>query len=130
MKQVKIKILTTQTVDGESETTKTFAMGKLESKEDAYVLSYRVKDDVPTRLIIDKSLPKATMEHNGRMVIEQGATHTAPYQMGPYKMDLGVTGKQVICRMDADGGNLKLCYDLTMNGTPAGETTVELFMQS
>ena len=130
MKQVKVKILTTQRVDGESETTKTFAMGKLESKEDVYVLSYRVKDDVPTRLMLDKSAPKATMEHNGRMVIEEGRCHTAPYQMGPYKMDLGVQGKQVLCRMDADGGNAKLCYDLTVNGTPAGETTVEIFVQS
>ncbi|MBR4869111.1 MAG: DUF1934 domain-containing protein [Clostridia bacterium] len=130
MKQVKIKILTTQAVDGEKETIKTFALGTLENKGDTYLLSYRVKNDVPTRVILDKTAPKATMEHNGRMIIEEGQCHTAPYQMGPYKMELGVQGKQVICRLDPQGGTIKLCYDLTINGTPAGETTVELFLQS
>ncbi len=130
MKQVKIKILTTQRVDGESETIKTFAMGMLENMADTYVLRYQVKDDTPTVLTMDKSANKAIMEHNGRMVIEQGKLHTAPYQMGPYQMDLGVQGKQVICRLDSHGGSLKLCYDLAVNGTPAGETTVEIFVQS
>ncbi len=130
MKRVKIKILTTQKVDDQSETLKTFAFGILESKTNTYVLQYQTKDDTPTTLTVDKSTPKAVMCHNGTMTIEQGATHIAPYQMGPYEMELGVTGKQVLCRLDANGGTIKLCYDLTVNGTPTGENTVELFVQS
>ena len=130
MKRVKIKILTTQKVDDQSETLKTFAFGTLENKADAYVLHYETKDDTPTTLTVDKSGQKAVMCHNGTITIEKNVTHVAPYQMGPYEMELGVTGKQVLCRLDPSGGTITLCYDITVNGTPTGENTVELFVQA
>lgn len=130
MEQVKIKILTTQAVDEDKETIRTKTTGTLQTTPNAYILRYQQSgEERPTTLTVDKTAPKAVMEHNGTLVIEQGATHTTPYRMGPYEMDLSVTGKSLLCRLTPKGGNLKLCYELAMNGTPAGETTVELFVE-
>ncbi len=134
MEKVKIKILTTQAVDGEKETIRTKATGTLETTADSYILRYEqvVPEEapLPTILTVDKTATKAVMEHNGIITIEPNVTHTAPYRMGPYEMALSVTGKTLLCRLTPKGGNLKLCYELAMNGTPAGETTVELFVES
>ena len=134
MKQVKIKILTTQTVDGESETIKTKTTGTMEATAEAYIIRYSLTHQeghtTQTTLRVDRSSPKAAMEHTGRMVIEEGVTHTSPYRMGPYEMELEVTGIQVICRLQPEGGSVKLQYALAFNGVPASENTVELFIQS
>ncbi len=134
MEQVTIKIRTTQTVDGQQERMKTLAHGELTATDHTYVLTYDLTDDsgevTHTTLTVDKAGKQAIMVGNGTMIIEPNRLHTAPYRMGPYEMELGVRGKAVLCRLTAKGGNLKLQYDLIINGTPVSENTVELFVES
>ncbi len=133
MKAVTIKIITTQTVDQQPERFTTKVQGHLWATAEAYHLTYDLpREDgeaTHTTLTVDKHTPLAVMEHTGRMVIEEHRTHTGPYRMGPYEMEMAVTGKQVLCRMSPTGGNIRLQYELAINGTAAGQTTVELFVE-
>lgn len=140
MQKVQITLKSTQEVDDITDSMELITDGQMELGEGYTLLTYRETDEQgeglmtairvdwaqhPLRVDLDR-----TGTAQSHMTVQQGHRHHSLYSMGPCEFSLGVYGERVDCRLDKQGGFLKMQYTLDINAAYAGRNTVELFIEA
>ncbi len=136
MKQVTVRLHSTQQVDDAKETMTVTAPGTYRHTPGRSELIYTQhtdeEGDVTTRLTMELQggQPVITMCRSGAvqntLTIQRGVRHESPYTMGAYTFTMGITGKVTDLTLTPETVKIKLCYAVDINGTPASVNTIKL----
>lgn len=136
MKPVTITIKTTQELDGSRDAMELITDGTLETDPAWVRLTYAEPTPEGSTLTttitahLTQSPVRVDLDRAGdsdsRMTVQQGKRHHSVYNMGPFEFALGVYGELVDCRLNEQGGSLRMRYTLDINATYAGRNTVDL----
>lgn len=134
MKDVIIKIKSTQGLGKETEAIEFWAEGKIKKEDEKVVLSYLdnsvIKDaEVETVLTIcgEESI---TLERSGeissKLIIEKGVRNNCFYSVPEGSLTLGIYGKEIKNTLKDLTGNIKMIYTLDADMHPISENIVEI----
>ena len=132
MKNVKIKILSTQGIDNDTSSIKRFCFGTLEKTENGYILKYSEgKDEETTKTAISVgALKTATVIRSGynssKLIITEKIRNECRYITPVGEMVLGIKGERVNYLLTASGGEINLCYTIDQNGSLISKNKVKI----
>lgn len=134
MKDVIIKIKSTQGLGEEKETVEFWAEGKIREEGGKTTLSYLDNSvikgaEVETVLTIcgEESI---TLERSGeissKLIIEKGVRNNCFYSVPEGSLTLGIYGKEIKSMLKDLTGNIKMIYTLDADMHPISENIVEI----
>ena len=132
MKNVKIKISSTQGTHNDTSSINKFCFGTLIKSENAYVLKYKEgKDEEITETVISvDSLKTATVCRSGfnasKLIISENKRNECRYITPVGEMILGIKGERVNYLLTASGGEINLCYTIDQNGSIVSKNEVKI----
>ncbi|MBQ0084366.1 MAG: DUF1934 domain-containing protein [Clostridiales bacterium] len=107
--------------------------GRLLEKDGKLMLSYDDSQTIKNSKIkttIHADGEKLTLMRSGaiesRLVVEQGKRHRCFYNIPQGELMLGIYGEEVKNRLKADGGYLKMKYNIDINNDFLSENIVEI----
>lgn len=131
-KDVLIKIKGTQTINGEKDCIEIFTVGNFYKKNGTYYISYKESEDsgyngIITTLKVEDSV-KVTMLRSGasksQLIIENGIRHQCHYDTGYGSMMIGISGNNILSRLNDQGGDVIFKYTMDINTSLASENEV------
>lgn len=134
MKDVTIKIKSTQGLGEEKSVIEFSAEGTLEAKDGKFVISYfddTILDGASIKTLLtavgDKSISlEREGEINSKLLIEKGVRNNCFYSVPEGNLTLGIYGKEIENRLTASGGNIKMIYTLDADMHPISENEVQI----
>ncbi len=134
--QAIIKIVGTQTVDGETETVELTTVGSLEQTAEGWKIRYEESEATGmegTTTIVHVSPDKVTLERTGSnagfLVLEKHRRHHSNYNTPYGAIDLGTYATAIDYHLTPRGGELRFAYTLGFNGNVNSEHTVHITIQ-
>ena len=133
---VLIHIKGTQTVDGEKDEVELTTAGTLEKLADGWKLSYEETEatgmqGTATQLQIRPN--RVEMEHvgthNSMLVLEKHRRHHCNYTTPYGTLDLGTYTTDLDYQLSNQGGCLRVCYTLSLNGSVNSNHTIDITVQ-
>lgn len=135
IKDVIIDIMSTQSIDGESDSIEFSTEGRYGKKDGEYFLSYNegelfdTGDEVRTQIHI-KSDNSLILQRTGtlksRMLIEKGKRNSSIYALPYGQMTIGVFGEKLEFNLDDKGGSIELWYNIDQELTLLSKNTVNI----
>ena len=132
-KDVCITIKSTQTVDGDIDSTELFTYGTMENTENGYRLRYDESEATGfagSTVTLDVSDSSVTMLRTGKaissLIIEKGKKHHCHYGTEYGDFLIGITTDEINNGLAEDGGRLYLKYTLDINSSFMSEN--EMFI--
>lgn len=134
MKEVIIKIKSTQGLDGEKETIEFSSVGEMREENGKTVLFYcdnatMEGASIKTSLTVsgEKSIMlERTGDINSKLLIEKGVRNNCFYSVPQGNITLGIYGKEIKNRLTTSGGSIKMIYTIDADMNPISENTVEI----
>ena len=65
-------------------------------------------------------------ETRSHMIFEEGEKHISYYDMGAGALTIGISTKQIRCRLDDSGGRLMIDYAMEINNSMTGENAFDI----
>ena len=131
-----IKIVGTQTVDGEKDTMELTTTGSLEPQENGWKLCYHeteatgMKGTVTTLDIQPNKLHlMRSGTHPSMLILEKNQRHHCNYHTPYGTIDLGTYTSELDCRLGERGGEVRFSYTLGFNGGVSSAHTVHITVQ-
>lgn len=135
-KDVFITIKGTQLVESEKDSVELTTVGQLYRRNGVYYICYDESEatgyaGAKTTLKVEGDRC-VTMRRNGenmrsQLIIEKGSRHQCAYDTGYGAVTLGISGDEIVARLDDNGGHLKVNYTLDINTNTVSEN--ELVIQ-
>ena len=132
MKNVKVKIKSTQGIDGDKSSINRFCFGTLEKTPDGYILKYSEgKGEKESETVITvESSKTATVYRSGfiasKLIISENTRNECRYITPIGEMILGIKGERVNYILTASGGEINLCYAIDQNNSPISKNEVKI----
>ncbi len=134
--QAIIKIVGTQTVDGETDTVELTTAGSLEQSPDGWTIRYEESEATGlegTSTTVHVSPNKVLLERTGTnasfLVLEKHKRHHSNYNTPYGAIDLGTYATALEYDLNDHGGSLQFAYTLGFNGSVTSEHTVNITVQ-
>lgn len=131
-----IKIVGTQTVDGERDVIELTTGGTLERRENGWKLCYYETEATGmegTVTTLDIEPEKLNLirsgTHPSMLVLEKNRRHHCNYRTPYGNIDLGTYTSELTYDLDETGGSLKFSYTLGFNGGVNSAHTVHITVQ-
>ena len=131
-----IRIVGTQTVDGEQDVTELTTNGTLERHNDGWKLCYNETEATGlegTRTQLDISEGRLTLvrtgTHPSMLILEKNQRHHCTYQTPYGAIDLGTYASEIAFRLGDKGGEIMFQYTLGFNGGISSAHTVHIIVQ-
>ena len=131
-----IKVVGTQTVDGEEDTIELTTNGTLESTNDGWKLCYHETEatgmeGTVTQLEISESLLNLMRlgTHPSMLILEKNKRHHCNYHTPYGTIDLGTYASELTYHFDDHGGEVMFCYTLGFNGGISSAHNVHITVQ-
>lgn len=131
-----IKIVGTQTVDGEKDTMELTTTGSLEPQENGWKLCYHeteatgMKGTITTLNIEPNKLHlMRSGSHPSMLILEKNQRHHCNYHTPYGTIDLGTYTSELDCRLSEHGGEVRFSYTLGFNGGVSSAHTVHITVQ-
>ncbi|MDD3193129.1 MAG: DUF1934 domain-containing protein [Oscillospiraceae bacterium] len=129
-KDVMITIKGTQLADEEQDSVELTTVGLLYRRNGAYYICYDESaatgfEGAKTTLKVEGD-HRVTMRRTGenmrsQLIIEKGERHQCFYDTGYGTLMLGISGDEIIARLNDNGGHLQVRYTLDVNTSTASE---------
>ncbi|MBQ8203829.1 MAG: DUF1934 domain-containing protein [Clostridia bacterium] len=132
MKDVLIKIKSTQGLGEQKEKIELDTLGKLKVEEGAVSLSYDESElfgaKVKTLLTVGENtaVMERTGEYKSKLVIKKGERNNCFYSTPHGELVIGIFGEEIKSRFGDRGGEIYLAYTLDSNLQPISKNTVEI----
>lgn len=132
MKDVIIKIKSTQGLGREKEKIELDTLGKIQVKDNETILSYDESElfgaKVETSLKIgdDTAVMERTGDYKSKLVIKKGERNNCYYSTPHGDLVIGIFGEEVKSKLTENGGEIYLGYTLDSNLQPISKNTVEI----
>lgn len=134
-KDVLIKIVGTQTADGDSDVVELLTTGSFYKKNDSYYILYDESevtgfDGSRTVLRYDEGSRRVTMTRSGashsQLIIEEGRRHQCNYDTGYGSLIIGISCNHLISSLTEEGGDIDFGYSLDVNSALTSENKVHV----
>ena len=134
MKNIVLNIVSTQEIEGETETTRFISEGRCHKQDGKTVLIYDESvttgmDGITTTLTLDAD-GSVTMERSGGLygglTIEAGKRHLCQYSTEYGDFTIGICGERVENRLDGYGGTIYLQYSVDVNSGLLSHNKIEI----
>lgn len=131
-KEVLIKIKGTQIINDEADSVEIFTVGNFYKKNGNYYISYEESEEngyagIRTTLKVENN-DKVTMLRSGagksQLIIENGIRHMCHYDTGFGSMMIGISGNNILSRLNDNGGDVIFKYSMDINSLLASENEV------
>ncbi len=131
-----IKIIGTQTVDGETDTVELTTAGTLEQTAEGWLIRYEESEATglegtittvhisPNRVLLERTGANASF-----LVLEKHKRHHSNYNTPYGTIDLGTYATALEYDLSQHGGSLCFAYTLGFNGSVNSEHTVNITVQ-
>lgn len=137
-KDVVIRIRGCQYVDGEKGVTDMTTIGRLESIDGGYALSYSESEDsgmgdcrMELKVNSDESVVLTrTGEYNSQMVLEKGVRNLCHYKTPYGDVVFGIFASRVAAAKNGDCGRIKLGYTIDINNDVASTNEIDISFRS
>ncbi|MBR6902987.1 MAG: DUF1934 domain-containing protein [Clostridia bacterium] len=134
MKDVIIKIKSTQGLGKETETVEFWAEGKINKEAEKVILSYLdnsiIKGAKVETVLTISGEESITLERSGeissKLIIEKGVRNNCFYSVPEGSLTLGIYGKEIKNTLKDLTGNIKMIYTLDADMRPISENIVEI----
>lgn len=134
-KDVRITIKGTQYIDDEKDFVELTTLGRFYRKNGVYYISYDESEATgfegsKTTLKVEGS-DRVTMSRvgeniNSELIIEKGQRHQCFYDTGYGAITLGISGDEIVSRINDTGGRLKVRYTLDINASNASVNELQV----
>ena len=107
--------------EGDAERTESSGVGYYHFDKDRILITY-CEDTEGGRLTSEIAVSGGAVrvKRSGAIVsdmeIREGSTDCSVYSIPPYKFDMQVVGKRVVCELDERGGKISLRYGMRVGG--------------
>ena len=131
-----IKIVGTQTADGEEDVIELTTNGTLEPTADGWKLCYNETEatgmqGTVTQLDISEGrlMLMRSGTHPSMLILEQNRRHHCTYQTPYGAIDLGTYASEISYDLNDHGGELTFCYTLGFNGGISSAHNIHITVQ-
>ena len=131
-----IKIVGTQTADGEEDTIELTTNGTLDRLGDGWKLCYHETEATgmegtvtQLEIIADRLTLMRSGTHPSMLILEKNQRHHCNYYTPYGTIDLGTYTSELDCRLDDHGGEVKFSYTLGFNGGISSAHTIHITVQ-
>lgn len=131
-----IKIVGTQTADGEEDVIELTTNGTLERTDDGWKLCYNETEATGmegTVTQLDVRDGRLTLMRSGThpsmLILEKNQRHHCTYQTPYGAIDLGTYASELTFDLDEHGGTLTFCYTLGFNGGISSAHNIQITVQ-
>lgn len=131
-----IKIVGTQTADGEENVIELTTNGTLMRTHDGWKLSYHESEETGmegTITHLDINEDRLTLMRSGThpslLILEKNKRHHCTYQTPYGAIDLGTYASEIVCDLTESGGELVFCYTLGFNGGISSAHNIHITVQ-
>lgn len=132
MKNVKIKISSTQGIENDTNSIKQFYFGEFEKTEKGFSLKYtdgKTEEKTETVIFVDRN-KTATIKRNGanssKLIITENIRNECRYITQAGELILGIKGERISYLLTASGGEINLCYTIDQSNTPISKNEVKI----
>lgn len=134
-KDVLIKIVGTQTADGDSDVVELLTTGSFYKKNDSYFILYDESEVTGfggsrTVLRYEEGNRRVTMTRSGasqsQLIIEEGRRHQCNYDTGYGNLTIGISCSHLSSSLTEEGGDIDFGYSLDINSALTSENKVHV----